>query len=1261
MSSSTPSPSAVLEEFDALAPPGTPLTTPEVADGFDCTSRTIYNKLETLVDEGVLETKKVGARGRVWWRPPHNHDDTDRESRSEVDPDELTVDQLLASVPGHYLVVEPDEYEIVAVSDAYLSVTMTDRRTILGRSLFDVFPTEPTDSEAEGVRRLRASLDRVVAEERTDVMAVTHYRIPNPESDNDEFEDRWWSPINSPVFNASGELEFIIHRAEDVTPVVERSQPDDDDDDVLSEREATSSHLTADVIFRGRELERAKEEVYDRLREREEQLETELAATQQLQRLSTRLLQETDVDVLYDEILDAAVTIVDADFASLQLLDTDRNELQLLAHHGFDPEARAFWTWVDAESSSPCGVALATGQRVIVPDVKACEFMAGTKNRDAYLQTGVHAVQTTPLVSRGGDVLGMLSTHWQTPHEPTEHDLRLIDMLARQAADLIEHRQAEEALRESEERYRELFESMTEGFCVIERVDTDPGEPVDFRYVEANPAFAEQSGIGDVVGQTMREVIPGEASEWIEIYDTVLQTGEARRFERELVADGRTLELYAFQVGDGTEERVGVIFQDITERKQRIDALKEAHTQLQAATSAGSVGLWTWNIREDSLTADEYVAESYGLDPETAAAGASVEKFFERVHEDDRDQVRARIEQTVKETGELDTEYRVWNADGELMWLVLRGEVEYDETGEALRMYGAISDVTERKRTTEAIERLNEISRELMEADLQTITARAAEITRTMFDVEYAALWRYNRETGEFRRHDSSTTPQIDPDSIQVADECADRVWQTFIDNEIDVRNHLSVPEGTRSNHPLRSGVLVPLGKHGVICAGSLQADTFDETMVDLAGTTAATLETALNRAAGEQQLAHQNEELARFDRLNSLIREIDQALVQADSLEAIEQAVCERLADSDHYAFAWIGDLDPATETITPRAWAGVDSDYVDTLMTDDTTIDQGPFATAVRTKETQVVEDLAIDTHFAPLREATLERGARSCIGVPLVYEETLYGILSIYGNYPQSDEHDHAVLSELGRTTAYAINAVETRETLQTNRVVELTLECRRPNTPLCRLSQQTGCTIELEGLVHHAESEPAVFFTATGVSADELHAASEETVAITDLLRLTDHEHESLFRARVTESTLASRFVERDAVVRTLTIEEGRATAVVDLSHTASVREFVERIQRTVPEMELRARQTRERPLKTQRTFRTICEERLTAKQEAALQTAYLSGFFESPRVSTGKEVAASLEISQPTFANHLRAAQRGIYEILFEGEQSDAME
>jgi PAS domain S-box-containing protein len=179
------------------------------------------------------------------------------------------------------------------------------------------------------------------------------------------------------------------------------------------------------------------------LRDTQARLFSELAATQQLQKISTQLIQENDVEALYNQILDAAVAIMHSDFASMQKLHPERGELQLLANKGFNPSATAFWKWVSPRSDSTCGDALGTGHRSVVPDIELSELMAGSKDLEISRQTGIRAVQSTPLVSRSGRLLGMISTHWRKPYQPTEHELGLFDVLARQAADLIERKQAE--------------------------------------------------------------------------------------------------------------------------------------------------------------------------------------------------------------------------------------------------------------------------------------------------------------------------------------------------------------------------------------------------------------------------------------------------------------------------------------------------------------------------------------------------------------------------------------------------------------------------------------------------------------------------------------------------------------------------------------------------------------------------------------------------------------------------------------------------
>jgi PAS domain-containing protein len=124
--------------------------------------------------------------------------------------------KLFESVPGLYLVLTRDLI-VVAASDAYLRATMTDRQEIMARHLFEVFPDNPEDPGATGVSNLRASLDRVLRFARPDAMAVQKYDVRRPDG---SFEERYWSPLNTPLLNQIGEVEWIIHRAEDVTEVV---------------------------------------------------------------------------------------------------------------------------------------------------------------------------------------------------------------------------------------------------------------------------------------------------------------------------------------------------------------------------------------------------------------------------------------------------------------------------------------------------------------------------------------------------------------------------------------------------------------------------------------------------------------------------------------------------------------------------------------------------------------------------------------------------------------------------------------------------------------------------------------------------------------------------------------------------------------------------------------------------------------------------------------------------------------------------------
>jgi PAS domain S-box-containing protein len=147
--------------------------------------------------------------------------------------------------------------------------------------------------------------------------------------------------------------------------------------------------------------------------------------------------------------------------------------------------------------------------------------------------------------------------------------------------DLTERKAAELALRESHRQFRTLFETIDEGFCVIEFLDGPHGPMSDYIHVTANPAYLANAGIADVVGQRVREMVPDEADGWVDIYRRVLLTGEPVRFERELVRTGRFLELAAFRVEPPERRQVAVLFQDVTQRHRAERALLELNDSLE--------------------------------------------------------------------------------------------------------------------------------------------------------------------------------------------------------------------------------------------------------------------------------------------------------------------------------------------------------------------------------------------------------------------------------------------------------------------------------------------------------------------------------------------------------------------------------------------------------------------------------------------------------------------------------------------------------
>lgn len=373
------------------------------------------------------------------------------------------------------------------------------------------------------------------------------------------------------------------------------------------------------------------------------------------------------------------------------------------------------------ESIGTCSAAAATCKTVITPDIAADPKWQEFKHLP--LGLGLQAAWSQPIIEQDGRILGTFGTYFREKREPTELERKMVEILAKTAAIAIERNRTEQKLRESEEQYRTLFNSIDEGFYILEKVEAKSGELLDFRYVEANPAFAIQSGLSDVIGKTVRQVVPGEPEEWYLTYDAVLNTGEPIRFERELVTKGSVLELYAFRVGDETHRGVAVIFRNITERIRIDEKLKQSEEWLRTIFDASHEGI----LIEDEERIN-YINRSYldlfGYDDPKELIGEHVsvvvsDEDSERVLEFGRGRLRG-------EQPPSTYEFRGKRKDGTL--LDVEASVSTATVADRTYITTMIRDIGRRKRAEEALLR----TREDLELRVEIRTRELAKANETL-------------------------------------------------------------------------------------------------------------------------------------------------------------------------------------------------------------------------------------------------------------------------------------------------------------------------------------------------------------------------------------------------------------------------------------------------------------------------------------------------------------------------------------------------
>jgi len=368
--------------------------------------------------------------------------------------------------------------------------------------------------------------------------------------------------------------------------------------------------------------------------------------------------------------------------------------------------------------------------------------------------------------------------------------------------------------------------------------------------------------------------------------------------------------------------------------------------------------------------------------------------------------------------------------------------------------------------------------------------------------------------------------------------------------------------------------------------------------------------------------------------------------LVGATTREELEAGVVSELAAAEPYTFAWIGRLDVTNETLSPVEWAGEAA-----VPVEDATFDldgSGPVAGALADGSPRIVTPENGGDALGCGGD-----GPETAIILPLAYRDTTYGAVVTFADQPGAfDERERAVLSALGQVVANAVNTVERGRIIETDRVIELELTVNDDDLLFSRLLRECGCPVEAADFDYRPDGRLRLYLTADGADGSRLADVATEVEAVADAQFVVDTEEGCLLEL-IVEASLVGRFAEFGAAVRGAVGENGETRITVELSFEAEARELFDLVSERHSGTSLVGYREHERPVETRQEFHAALADRFTDRQKTALRMAYLGGFFDWPRGIDGNDLAEAMDISRPTYHQHLRAAQRKVFEELFE--------
>ena len=429
-----------------------------------------------------------------------------------------------------------------------------------------------------------------------------------------------------------------------------------------------------------------------------------------------RPAEYADLAPLLEPVLEGAIKLQRADFGEIALYDPDHGTLRIVAHQGVGQEFLDHFGCTDANDTSACRSPTSRGDRVIIEDVK--EYPPYAPHLAVAAATGYRGVNCTQLRERGTSLpLGVLTTLFREPYRPNDALLKLSDLFAAQAGDLVSSRRAQQRLRESENFFRLALEGGGMGTWEWDS---------ETRLIKADAAHQALFGM-----PPQERPVPNQAYwDLTDPGEEEIGTGSAR----DALAQGKDIQLelrvrlpngsshWIALRGrphhDGTDSIIGISY-DINERKEREQELRQSQERLKSAVELAGLGLYSIEIEggESRLTWDDRVRRMWGLSGRTKV---TLQVWLHGIHPEDRGRVEAAIERAYDPEGDglYDAEYRVLGADGVERWVATHGATRF-ENGKPVSFLGVARDVTERKMVEQGLR----LVIEMRNSELQEVSA----------------------------------------------------------------------------------------------------------------------------------------------------------------------------------------------------------------------------------------------------------------------------------------------------------------------------------------------------------------------------------------------------------------------------------------------------------------------------------------------------------------------------------------------------------